>query len=118
MGYWPETDIIISSVPISVSRSASGYQKGQDSENSEHHVINRARYRVPAGEVYCAVESPRGELAFYIIADGSSHPYRAHVRAPSFANLQVLPVLAEGSLVADVVATIGSLDPVMGEVDR
>ena len=83
-----------------------------------HFKLATEGYRVPAGEVYCAVESPRGELAFYIIADGSSHPYRAHVRAPSFANLQVLPVLAEGSLVADVVATIGSLDPVMGEVDR
>jgi NADH-quinone oxidoreductase subunit D len=83
-----------------------------------HFKLATEGYRVPAGEIYCAVESPRGELAFYIIADGSSHPYRAHVRAPSFANLQVLPVIAVGSLVADVVATIGSLDPVMGEVDR
>jgi NADH-quinone oxidoreductase subunit D len=83
-----------------------------------HFKLATEGYRVPAGEVYFAVESPRGELGFYIIADGSSHPYRAHVRAPSFANLQVLPVIAEGSLVADVVATIGSLDPVMGEVDR
>ena len=73
---------------------------------------------MPAGEIYLPIESPRGELGFYLIADGSAKPYRCHVRAPSFANLQVLPVIAVGSLVADVVATIGSLDPVMGEVDR
>ena len=83
-----------------------------------HFKLATEGYRVPAGEVYLAVESPRGELGFYIISDGSAKPYRCHVRAPSFANLQVLPVIAEGSLVADVVATIGSLDPVMGEVDR
>jgi NADH-quinone oxidoreductase subunit D len=83
-----------------------------------HFKLATEGYRVPAGEIYLAVESPRGELGFYIIADGSAKPYRCHVRAPSFANLQVLPVIAVGSLVADVVATIGSLDPVMGEVDR
>jgi NADH-quinone oxidoreductase subunit D len=83
-----------------------------------HFKLATEGYRVPAGEVYLAVESPRGELGFYIVADGSSHPYRVHVRAPSFANLQALPVAAKGLLVADLVATIGSLDPVMGEVDR
>ena len=83
-----------------------------------HFKLATEGYRVPAGEVYFAVESPRGELGFYIISDGSARPYRIHVRAPSFANLQALPVIAIGALVSDLVATIGSLDPVMGEVDR
>ncbi len=83
-----------------------------------HFKLATEGYRVPAGEVYSAVESPRGELGFYVISDGSARPYRMHVRAPSFANMQALPVIIKGSLVSDLVATIGSLDPVMGEVDR
>lgn len=83
-----------------------------------HFKLATEGYRVPAGEAYVTVESPRGELGFYIVADGSAKPYRCHVRAPSFASLQVLPHLAKGALVADLVAIIGSLDPVMGEVDR
>ncbi len=83
-----------------------------------HFKLATEGYRVPAGEVYSAIESPRGELGIYLVADGSARPYRLHVRAPSFANLQVLPVIAKGALVADLVAMIGSLDPVMGEVDR
>ena len=83
-----------------------------------HALLATEGYRVPAGEIYSAVESPRGELGFYIISDGSARPYRIHVRAPSFANMQALAVIIKGSLVSDLVATIGSLDPVMGEVDR
>lgn len=83
-----------------------------------HFKLATEGYRAPPGEVYHAIESPRGELGFYIISDGSSRPYRCHVRAPSFVNLQALPFIAKGQLVADLVATIGSLDPVMGEVDR
>jgi NADH-quinone oxidoreductase subunit D len=83
-----------------------------------HFKLATEGYRVPAGEIYSAIESPRGELGFYIISDGSARPYRMHVRAPSFANMQALPVIVKGSLVSDLVATIGSLDPVMGEVDR
>jgi NADH-quinone oxidoreductase subunit D len=83
-----------------------------------HFKLATEGYRVPAGEVYSAIESPRGELGIYLVADGSAKPYRLHVRAPSFANMQALPLLAKGELVADLVATIGSLDPVMGEVDR
>ncbi len=83
-----------------------------------HFKLATEGYRVPAGEIYSAVESPRGELGFYIISDGSARPYRIHVRAPSFANMQALAVIIKGSLVSDLVATIGSLDPVMGEVDR
>ena len=74
--------------------------------------------RVPPGEVYSPIESPRGELGIYLVADGSGKPYRLHVRGPSFTNLQALPAIAKGGLVADLVAMIGSLDPVMGEVDR
>jgi NADH-quinone oxidoreductase subunit D len=74
--------------------------------------------KVPPGEHYFAVENPRGELGFYIIADGTAKPYRARVRSPSFCNLSVLPVLARGCLLADMPALIGSIDVVMGEVDR
>jgi NADH-quinone oxidoreductase subunit D len=73
---------------------------------------------VPAGEVYQAVESPRGELGFYVVSDGGHRPYRVKIRDPSFVNLQALPAMVEGSLVADTIATIASLDPVMGGVDR
>ncbi len=83
-----------------------------------HFKLFTEGYRVPEGEVYVAVESPRGELGFYIVSDGTSRPYRVHVRAPSFANLQGLPVMAAGALLADLVTIIGSIDPVMGEVDR
>ena len=73
----------------------------------------------PAGETYHAVESPKGELGFYIVSDGKSgSPYRFRVRPPSFCNLQALPRLVRGHLIADVVALIGSLDVVLGEVDR
>jgi NADH-quinone oxidoreductase subunit D len=74
--------------------------------------------RPPAGEAYVGVESPRGELGFYIVSDGSGRPIRVHERAPSFANLQALPRITEGGVVADVVACIASMDPIMGEVDR
>lgn len=74
--------------------------------------------RPPVGEAYVGVESPRGELGFYIVSDGTGRPIRVHERAPSFANLQALPKITQGGLVADVVACIASLDPIMGEVDR
>lgn len=74
--------------------------------------------RPPEGEVYQAIESPRGEQGFYVCSDGTGKPYRVHVRAPSFVNLSALPKMVEGGLVADVVATIGSIDIVLGEVDR
>ncbi len=83
-----------------------------------HFKIFTEGYKVPAGEAYAAVESPRGELGVYIVSDGSSTPYRMHVRAPSFVNLQSLPHLMEGGLIADAVAVISSVDPIMGEVDR
>jgi len=72
----------------------------------------------PVGEVYQAVESPRGELGFYVVSDGSNKPHRCSVRDPSFANLQALGHMCKGRLIADVVAIIGSIDIILGGVDR
>jgi NADH-quinone oxidoreductase subunit D len=83
-----------------------------------HFKIITEGFTVPAGEVYVPTESPRGELGFYIVSDGTPKPYRVHVRAPSLANLQTLPKMCEGGLIADVVAAIGSIDIVLGDVDR
>ena len=83
-----------------------------------HFKIFTEGFKVPEGEVYVAVESPRGELGCYIVSDGSSKPYRLHVRGPSFVNLQTLPHMMHGGLVADAVAVISSVDLIMGEVDR
>src|SRR4051794_15925718 len=83
-----------------------------------HFKIFTEGFRVPAGETYVAVESPRGELGCYMVSDGSSKPYRMHVRGPSFVNLQSMPHMLRGGLVADAVASISSIDPIMGEVDR
>jgi len=83
-----------------------------------HFKIITEGFTVPAGEVYMATESPRGEIGFYIVSDGGPKPYRVHVRAPSFANLQALPKMCEEQLIADVVAAIGSIDIVLGDVDR
>ena len=83
-----------------------------------HFKIFTEGFKVPEGEVYTAIESPRGEIGCYLVSDGSAKPYRMHIRAPSFVNLQSLPVMMHGGLVADAVATISSVDPVMGEVDR
>ena len=75
-------------------------------------------FECPAGEVYHATEAPKGELGFYLVSTGGRSPYRLRIRSPSFNNISTLPLLVEGGLVADVIATIASLDPVMGEVDR
>jgi NADH-quinone oxidoreductase subunit D len=83
-----------------------------------HFKIVTEGFHPPVGEVYTAIESPRGELGFYMVSDGSPKPFRCHVRAPSFANLQALPKMIEGRLIADVVACIGTIDIVLGEVDR
>lgn len=83
-----------------------------------HFKLATEGYRVPAGEVYHAVESPRGELGFYIVSDGSSKPYRVKARTPSFTNLQALVVMAKGGMIADLVNMIAAIDPIMGDVDR
>ncbi len=72
----------------------------------------------PIGEIYRAIESPKGELGFYIISDGSGNPWRLKIRSPSMVNIQALPILLKGQMISDVVAIIGSLDPVMGEADK
>lgn len=83
-----------------------------------HFVIVYEGFKPPAGEVQHAVENPKGELSYYLISDGSGKPYRMRVRGPSFINMQALSGMVEGSLVADVIAAIGSLDIVLGEIDR
>lgn len=83
-----------------------------------HFKIFTEGFKVPEGEAYLAIESPRGEIACYIASDGSATPYRMHVRAPSFVNIQTMPLMMRGGLVADAVAVISSVDPVLGEVDR
>ena len=83
-----------------------------------HFKIFTEGYQVPEGEAYAAVESPRGELGIYMVSDGSSTPYRMHVRGPSYINLQTMPHLMQGGMIADGVAIISSVDPIMGEVDR
>jgi NADH-quinone oxidoreductase subunit D len=83
-----------------------------------HFKLVTQGFTVPAGEAYAAVESPRGELGAYCVSDGGSAPYRVHVRDPSFVNLQSLAPMVKGGLVADLIASIASLDPIMGGVDR
>jgi NADH-quinone oxidoreductase subunit D len=83
-----------------------------------HFKIVTEGFSVPAGEVYQAVESPRGEMGYYVVSDGTAKPYRVHMRSACLANLQTLPPMCEGGLIADVVAAIGSIDIVLGEIDR
>ena len=83
-----------------------------------HFKLSTQGFTVPAGESFVAVESPRGELGCYAVSDGGTSPYRCHVRDPSFANLQCLAPMAAGGLVADLIAIIASIDPIMGGVDR
>jgi NADH-quinone oxidoreductase subunit D len=92
---------------------------GQSMEAVIHHFkLWTAGMTPPAGEAYIPVESPRGELGFYVVSDGSNKAVRVRERAPSFANLQALPIMAKGGLVADLIAIIASIDPVLGEIDR
>jgi NADH-quinone oxidoreductase subunit D len=83
-----------------------------------HFKLFTEGFKVPDGETYVAVESPRGELGCYLVSDGEARPYRMHTRAPSFYSLQGLPIAMADSMVADTIATIASMDPVMGDVDR
>ena len=83
-----------------------------------HFKIVYEGFKVPAGEVYQAIESPRGELGYYVVSDGSAKPYRVHIHGPSFGNLQATSRMIEGKLIADVIASLGSMDFVLGDVDR
>ena len=92
---------------------------GQSMEALIHHFkLVTEGFRVPVGQVYAAVESPRGELGCHAVSDGGTRPYRVHLRDPSFNNLQALSAMAEGGMVADVISAVASLDPVLGGVDR
>ena len=92
---------------------------GTSMESLIHHFkLVTEGFRVPAGQVYAAVESPRGELAAHIVSDGGTRPYRVHFREPSFNNLQSTSAMSEGGMVADIIGAVASIDPVMGGVDR
>ncbi len=92
---------------------------GQSMESLIHHFkLVTEGFRVPAGQVYVPIEGPRGELGAHVVSDGGTRPYRVHFREPSFINLQAIPAMAEGGLIADVIAGGASLDPVMGGCDR
>jgi NADH-quinone oxidoreductase subunit D len=83
-----------------------------------HFKLVTEGFRVPAGQVYSAIESPRGELGVHAVSDGGTRPYRVHVRDPGFVNLQATSAMCEGALLADAIAAVASIDPVMGGVDR
>src|SRR5258708_14197287 len=83
-----------------------------------HFKIVTEGFRVPEGEAYQVIESPRGELGYYVVSDGTTLPYRVHMRTPSFGNLQAVPKMVQGTLIADVIAAIGSMDFVLGDTDR
>jgi NADH-quinone oxidoreductase subunit D len=92
---------------------------GESMEALIHHFkLVTEGFRVPPGQVYSAIESPRGELGVHLVSDGGTRPYRVHFRDPSFNNLQSAPAMCEGGMVADVIAAVASIDPVMGGVDR
>jgi NADH-quinone oxidoreductase subunit D len=84
----------------------------------EHFKLYTEGHRVPAGEVYAAVEAPKGEFGVYLVSDGTNQPYKCKIRAPSFAHLSAMDFLTRGHMLADVSAIIGSLDIVFGEIDR
>jgi NADH-quinone oxidoreductase subunit D len=83
-----------------------------------HFKIVTEGFRVPPGEVYQVIESPRGELGYHVVSDGTAKPHRVYIRGPSFGNLQATPKMIQSGLIADVIASLGSLDFVLGDVDR
>ena len=92
---------------------------GESMEALIHHFkLFTEGFQVPAGEAYVGIESPRGEIGCYMVSDGGAKPYRMHTRAPSFTNLQAIPLLMRGGTMSDTVTVISTVDPVMGEVDR
>ncbi|WP_433870356.1 NADH-quinone oxidoreductase subunit D [Saccharopolyspora sp. CA-218241] len=115
---WPAK---LSIGPDGMGNSLRHVQKimGQSMESLIHHFkLVTEGFDVPPGQVYVPIESPRGELGYHVVSDGGTRPMRVHVRDPSFVNLQAMPAMAEGGLVADVIAAVASIDPVMGGVDR
>jgi NADH-quinone oxidoreductase subunit D len=113
----PEGFPTVGSLPLHNQPFAESAPTGQERFN-EHLKILAEGYQAPAGEVYQAIESPRGEMGCYVVSDGGTRPCRVKVRGPSFAHLQALPQMAEGLMLADLIASFGSLDLVPGEIDR
>jgi NADH-quinone oxidoreductase subunit D len=101
-----------------ISPPPRGDMKGSMEAMIHHFKLYTEGYRVPAGETYTAVEAPKGEFGVYLVSDGTNRPYRCKIRAPGFAHLQALEFLSRGHMLADVVANIGSIDIVFGEIDR
>jgi NADH-quinone oxidoreductase subunit D len=115
---WP-AQLAIGADGIGNSPAHIAHIMGTSMEALIHHFkLVTEGFRVPAGQVYTAVESPRGELAAHVVSDGGTRPYRVHFREPSFTNLQATAAMCEGGMVADVIAAVASIDPVMGGVDR
>ena len=81
-------------------------------------LITKGPLAAPEGELYVATEAPKGELGYYFVSDGTGRPYRMRLRSPSFVHVSLLPKLCEGAMIADVIANIGTIDIVLGEVDR
>lgn len=112
-------DLIVGPDGLGNSQEHIAHIMSQSMEALIHHFkISTEGFRVPAGQVYTPVESPRGECGVHLVSDGGTQPYRLHFREPSFNNLQSLSAMCEGSMIADVVAAVASIDPVMGGVDR
>ncbi|MEU1426446.1 NADH dehydrogenase (quinone) subunit D [Nocardia sp. NPDC005746] len=115
---WP-ADLQLGPDGLGNSPKYIGQIMGTSMESLIHHFkLVTEGLRVPPGQVYVAVESPRGELGVHMVSDGGTRPYRVHYRDPSFTNLQAVAAMCEGGLVADVIASVASIDPVMGGVDR
>ncbi len=92
---------------------------GESMESLIHHFkLVTEGFQVPPGQAYAAIENPRGELGCHVVSDGGTRPFRVHLRDPGFVNLQSMPAMSEGGMIADVVAAVASIDPVMGGVDR
>ncbi|MGI9005363.1 MAG: NADH-quinone oxidoreductase subunit D [Streptosporangiaceae bacterium] len=115
---WP-AQLAVGSDGLGNSADHIAHIMSQSMEALIHHFkLVTEGFRVPAGQVYTAVESPRGELGCHAVSDGSTRPYRVHLRDPSFTNLQSVAAMCEGGMLADVIAAVASIDPVMGGVDR
>ncbi|MEN4474771.1 NADH-quinone oxidoreductase subunit D [Mycolicibacterium cosmeticum] len=115
---WP-ADLTLGEDGLGTSPAHVADIMGGSMEGLIHHFkLVTEGIRVPAGQVYTAIESPRGELGAHVISDGGTRPYRVHFRDPSFTNLQAVAAMCEGGMIADVIAAVAGLDPVMGGVDR
>ncbi|PHV67920.1 NADH dehydrogenase (quinone) subunit D [Williamsia muralis] len=115
---WP-ADLVVGSDGLGNSREHIAEIMGSSMEGLIHHFkLVTEGMRVPPGQVYVSVESPRGELGVHMVSDGGTRPYRVHFRDPSFTNLQAVAAMCEGGMISDVIAAVASIDPVMGGVDR